>query len=113
MTGYWFLDGEDAWTPPQDLVEFMDAGEPPVYIGFGSMAGRSPEELSRLIVEALARCGRRGVLLTGWGGLHAGQAPDNVFVAESIPHSWLFPRTAAVVHHGGAGTTASPGPPGW
>ncbi len=106
VIGYLFLDAQPDWQPPSALQAFLEAGEPPVYIGFGSMAGRTPEELARLIVEALARCGRRGVLLTGWGGLNAGQAPDNVFVAESIPHSWLFPRMAAVVHHGGAGTTA-------
>ena len=58
------------------------------------------------ILEALAKSGQRGLLLTGWGGLRAELVPDNVFVVDSAPHSWLFPRMAAVVHHGGAGTTA-------
>ena len=84
----------------------MAAGEPPVYIGFGSMAGRNPEQLAMLILEALAKSGQRGLLLTGWGGLRPELVPDNVFVLDSAPHSWLFPRMAAVVHHGGAGTTA-------
>ena len=106
VTGYLFLDAQTDWQPPPALQAFLDVGEPPVYIGFGSMAGRTPDELARLVMDALARSGRRGVLLTGWGGMDAGQATDSVFVAESIPHSWLFPRMAAVVHHGGAGTIA-------
>lgn len=106
VTGYFFLDTHSDWQPPSELKAFLEAGEPPVYIGFGSMAGRNPEQLARLIIEALAKSGQRGVLLTGWGGLRATLAPDNVFVLDAAPHSWLFPRMAAVVHHGGAGTTA-------
>ncbi len=106
VTGYLFLDARDDWQPSSELVAFLEAGAPPVYIGFGSMAGRNPERLAGLVVEALARSGQRGLLLTGWGGLRADQVPDNVFVADSVPHIWLFPRMAAVVHHGGAGTTA-------
>ena len=70
------------------------------------MAGRNPEQLATIIMEALAKSGQRGLLLTGWGGLRTELVPDNVFVVDSAPHSWLFPRMAAVVHHGGAGTTA-------
>jgi sterol 3beta-glucosyltransferase len=88
------------------LEEFLNAGEPPVYVGFGSMGGREPERLAGLIFEALLESGQRGVLLTGWGGIRAQAIPENVFVLESAPHRWLFPRMAAVVHHGGAGTTA-------
>ncbi len=106
VTGYCFLDAQSDWRPPAELTAFLAAGEPPVYIGFGSMAGRNPEQLGRLAIEALAQSGRRGVLLTGWGGLRAGLVPDTVFVADAAPHSWLFPRMAAVAHHGGAGTTA-------
>ena len=89
-----------------ELNAFLDGGDPPVYFGFGSMAGRNPDQLARLIMEALAKSNQRGLLLTGWGGLRAELIPDNVFVLDSAPHSWLFPRMAAVVHHGGAGTTA-------
>ena len=71
------------------------------------MAGRNPEQLARLTLEALAKSGQRGLLLTGWGGLRTDLAQDNVFVVDSAPHSWLFPRMAAVVHHGGAGITIS------
>jgi sterol 3beta-glucosyltransferase len=106
VTGYLFLDTLPGWQPPHDLLAFLDAGDPPVYIGFGSMAGRNPEQLTILTLEALARSGRRGLLVTGWGGLQASQVPDSVFVTDAAPHSWLFPRMAAVVHHGGAGTTA-------
>lgn len=106
ITGYFFLDPQNDWQPPAKLKAFLEAGNPPVYVGFGSMAGRNPEQYAALVLEALAKSGQRGLLLTGWGGLRATSVPDSVFVADSAPHSWLFPRMAAVVHHGGAGTTA-------
>jgi sterol 3beta-glucosyltransferase len=106
VTGYLFPDTHTDWQLSPELMAFLESGAPPVYIGFGSMAGRDPEQLARLAVEALAKSNQRGLLLTGWGGLHAEMAPDNVFVVDSAPHSWLFPRMGAVVHHGGAGTTA-------
>jgi len=106
ITGYLFLDPQPDWQPSPELQTFLEAGLPPVYIGFGSMAGRNPEQLASLTLEALAKSGQRGLLSTGWGGLHAKNVPDTVFVIGSAPHSWLFPRMAAVVHHGGAGTTA-------
>jgi len=106
VTGYFYLDTQAGWQPSPELMAFLEAGDPPVYIGFGSMAGQEPEKLAGLILEALAKSGQRGLLLTGWGGLRTETTPDNVFVVGSAPHSWLFPRMAAVVHHGGAGTTA-------
>jgi UDP:flavonoid glycosyltransferase YjiC (YdhE family) len=106
VTGYFFPDIPSDWKPSPELKAFLEGGDPPVYIGFGSMAGRSPEKLASLILEALAKSGQRGLLLTGWGGLSANLTTDSVFVVDSAPHSWLFPRMAAVVHHGGAGTTA-------
>ncbi len=107
LSGYWFLDGEDAWTPPQDLVEFLDAGEPPVYVGFGSMAGRDPARMTREVVAALEQAGVRGILASGWGGLDTAGLPDSVLAITEAPHDWIFPRVSAVVHHGGAGTTAA------
>lgn len=104
-TGYWFPDLPAGWHPQPALEAFLARGAPPVYVGFGSMAGRRPEQLARLVLEALARSGQRGVLLTGWGGIQALDVPDTVLVIDSAPHAWLFPRVAAVVHHGGAGTT--------
>lgn len=106
VTGYFFLDDPNDWQPPSALKAFLEAGDPPVYVGFGSMAGSTPERRAGTVLEALARSGQRGLLLTGWGGLRTESTPDNVFVLDSAPHSWLFPRMAAVVHHGGAGTTA-------
>jgi UDP:flavonoid glycosyltransferase YjiC (YdhE family) len=107
ITGYWFLDEAQDWSPPPGLPEFLDAGERPIYIGFGSMGNRKPEEVTRIVLEALAQTGQRAVVASGWGGLSRQDLPDRVFMVESIPHAWLFPRMAAVVHHGGAGTTAA------
>ena len=106
-TGYWFLDQQADWQPPSDLVDFLNAGEPPVYVGFGSMAGTDPEGKARVVLSALEQSGQRGILASGWGGLKADSLPENVFMLEQAPHDWLFPRVKAVVHHGGAGTTAA------
>ena len=107
VAGYWFLDRQATWTPPADLVAFLEAGPAPVYIGFGSMAGRRPQETTRIVRHALALSGLRAVLLRGWGGLERADFGPDVYVVDSVPHDWLFPRVAAVVHHGGAGTTAA------
>jgi sterol 3beta-glucosyltransferase len=107
VTGYWFLDPPDDWQPPADLVDFLESGPPPVYIGFGSMNNRDPKAVTEIVLATLARTGHRGVLLTGWGGLDVTGLPDSVFTVSDIPHAWLFRRTAAVVHHGGAGTTGA------
>ncbi len=107
VTGYWFLDPVDDWTPPADLLEFLQAGAPPVYIGFGSMSTRNPEETTQLIVQALARTQQRAILLSGWSGLRSSNLPDTIHMLDSAPFSWLFPRMAAVVHHGGSGTTSA------
>jgi sterol 3beta-glucosyltransferase len=106
VTGYWFLDPPAGWEPPIDLVNFLQSGPPPVYIGFGSMGSSKPEETTDLIVQALAHTGQRGVISSGWGGLKKADLPKTVFMIGSIPFSWLFPQMAAVVHHGGAGTTS-------
>lgn len=107
VTGYWFLDKAADWSPPRALLEFLDSGSPPVFIGFGSMTSRNPEETADLVLQAIALTGQRAILQSGWGGLSKRDLPDTVFMVDSIPHTWLFPRVAAVVHHGGAGTTAA------
>jgi UDP:flavonoid glycosyltransferase YjiC (YdhE family) len=107
IAGYWFLDDSGEWQPPAALADFLAAGPAPVYIGFGSMSTRKQEETTDLVLRALARTGQRGLLVTGWGGLGQTDLPDNIFSVESAPHDWLFPQMAAVVHHGGAGTTAA------
>jgi UDP:flavonoid glycosyltransferase YjiC (YdhE family) len=106
VCGYWFLDHLPTWEPPADLLAFLAAGPPPVFIGFGSMNNRDPEGVTNLVLEALAQTGQRGILATGWGGLHTADLPETVFPVGDTPYSWLFPKMAAVVHHGGAGTTA-------
>ncbi|MCJ7471190.1 MAG: glycosyltransferase [Actinobacteria bacterium] len=107
ITGYWFLDSATNWTPPSDLTEFIQDGPPPVYVGFGSMSSRDPEETTNLVLQALAKTKQRAIILSGWGGLYKKTLPDTVFMIDSAPFSWLFPRMAAVIHHGGAGTTAA------
>jgi vancomycin aglycone glucosyltransferase len=98
-TGAWFAPDE---TPlPEDLQRFLETGEPPVYVGFGSM--RAPQETGPLLVEAVRRLERRSILSQGWASLAA--PGDDCLVVGDVSHERLFPRVAAVVHHGGAGTT--------
>ncbi|MEA5466441.1 glycosyltransferase [Leptothoe sp. PORK10 BA2] len=107
ITGYWFLDETPDWTPPTALLEFLERGAPPIFIGFGSMVSRNPEETADLVLQALKLTGQRAILQSGWNGLSKADIPDTVCMVDAIPHAWLFPRVAAVVHHGGAGTTAA------
>jgi UDP:flavonoid glycosyltransferase YjiC (YdhE family) len=106
-TGYWFLDRPPGWQPPKQLEDFLVAGETPVYVGFGSMNSRDPQAATQLVCQALERAERRGVLITAVGDLHKAALPAHVFAADSLPHDWLFGHVSAVVHHGGAGTTAA------
>ncbi len=107
LTGYWFLDRPSEWAPPRELADFLASGPKPICVGFGSMPSADPERTTELFARALTRTRQRGILLTGWGGLARTELPDHVIAVESAPHDWLFPRVAAVVHHGGAGTTAA------
>lgn len=107
ITGYWFLDEADDWQPPTALLDFLQSGSPPVYIGFGSMSNQNPEQTADLVIQALALANQRAVLLSGWGGLKKDNVPESIFMIDSIPHSWLFPRVSAVIHHGGASTVAA------
>jgi UDP:flavonoid glycosyltransferase YjiC (YdhE family) len=104
VCGYWFLDPPASRRQPAGLEDFLADGEPPVVVTFGSMALLDPEGLTRTAVEALRLVGRRGVLL---GPLAAGPTAGDMFDVADVPSSWLFHRAAAVVHHGGAGTTAA------
>jgi sterol 3beta-glucosyltransferase len=105
LCGYWTLPADLRWQPDRRLVEFLAAGPAPVFVGFGSMRPRDPERASAIVVEALRRANQRGVVAAGWAGLAASE--DDVLIVDDVPHDWLFPRCAAVVHHGGAGTTAT------
>ncbi|MCP3800680.1 glycosyltransferase [Allokutzneria sp. A3M-2-11 16] len=106
-TGFWFLPAADSWSPSEQLRRFLDAGPPPVYIGFGSMAGPQASRTGTIVADAVRRAGVRAVLATGWGGLGETESSDEILVIDQAPHDWLFPRTSAIVHHGGAGTTAA------
>jgi sterol 3beta-glucosyltransferase len=108
ITGYWFLEPPAEWRPNADLAEFLASGPPPIYVGFGSMPHRTPERNTRNVLRALELSGQRGVLMVGGGGaITRMPASRDVFFLNSAPHGWLFPQMAAVVHHGGAGTTAA------
>jgi UDP:flavonoid glycosyltransferase YjiC (YdhE family) len=106
VTGYWFLD-DAGWVMPPSLRGFLEAGPPPVYVGFGSIPSMDPVRTTTMIVDALAVVGQRGILASGWGGLAAAPLAEHVYVLDAAPHDRLFPHVAAVVHHGGAGTTAA------
>lgn len=106
VTGYWFLPAEEAWSPPAALEEFLASSKPAVCVGFGSMANADPRAVGAMVRRAAERAGVRAVLLSGWGGLDAERGGD-VFVADAVPHDWLYPRVRGVVHHGGAGTTGA------
>lgn len=106
VTGYWFLDDEE-WLPSPSLKGFLQAGPPPVYVGFGSIPSADPMQTTAMVVEALAMAGVRGILASGWGGLAAMPLSDQVYMLDAAPHNRLFPHVSAVVHHGGAGTTAA------
>lgn len=108
VTGYWFADLPNGWEPSPELSAFLNDGPPPVYVGFGSMTGGDPEGTLKIILKALELSRQRGVLLSGWAGLGEGyKLPEYAYAVQSVPHSWLFPRVAAVIHHGGAGTTGA------
>lgn len=102
--GYWLLDEHD-WQPPDDLMRFLESGDPPVFIGFGSMPMRDPQATTQIILEAVQQAGVRCILSSGWGKLGEIALPETVFRLEYAPYAWLFPQMAAVVHHGGSGTT--------
>ncbi|OKI13211.1 glycosyltransferase [Streptomyces sp. CB03911] len=105
VTGYWWPPRPDGWSPPAELADFLQAGPPPVFIGFGSMAPGEGERLSELVAAAVKQAGVRAVVQAGWAGLSGGG--DDLLAIGDVPHDWLFPRTAAVVHHAGAGTTGA------
>lgn len=105
IVGNWWPQHDPDERLPARVEDFLAAGPPPVLIGFGSMAAGEGERLSELAVAALRRAGLRGVLQSGRAGLAA--SGDDVLTVGELPHALLFPRTAAVVHHAGAGTTAA------
>jgi UDP:flavonoid glycosyltransferase YjiC (YdhE family) len=106
-TGFMFLEEQHSWEPPPALVDFLNSGDQPICIGFGSMIGNNLENITRIVVEAIQMSGRRAVMLSGWAGIGDVELGNNIYRVEAAPHEWLFPRVSTVVHHGGAGSTAS------
>ncbi|KZV24297.1 hypothetical protein F511_01779 [Dorcoceras hygrometricum] len=108
VVGFCFLDLASNYEPPQSLLEWLEDKEKPIYIGFGSLPVEEPERMTEIIVQALEITGQRGIINKGWGGLgNLAEPKDFVYLLENCPHDWLFTRCQAVVHHGGAGTTAA------
>jgi len=104
ICGFFFRE-PGPYTPDPDLDAFLRAGPPPIYIGFGSIVMDDPERISRMLLDAITMCGVRAIISRGWSKLD-GPPMNNVFYVGDCPHEWLFQHVAAVVHHGGAGTTS-------
>lgn len=107
IAGFSFMKSPSTYTPPDDLARFLAAGPPPVYIGFGSIVVDDPEALTKMIFGAVAKAGVRAIVSRGWGKIGGDEVPDSIYMVGDCPHDWLFERVSAVVHHGGAGTTAA------
>ncbi|SER52483.1 glycosyltransferase [Mycolicibacterium nivoides] len=107
VVGYWWPERATGWQPPTELVDFLDAGPPPIVIGFGSTVNSraQAQQLSTLVAQAIRRAGARAVIQSGWAGLDFGG--DDAIAVGEVPHDWLFAQAAAVVHHCGAGTAAA------
>jgi sterol 3beta-glucosyltransferase len=105
VVGYWWPPRPPGWEPPAELVGFLEAGPPPVFIGFGSHGHGAAEQIGEIVTAAVRRAGVRAIVQAGWAGLSG--AGTDVLTVDGVPHDWLFPRTAAIVHHGGAGTTGA------
>ncbi len=106
FTGVWFLD-EPEYTPPTALHDFLENGAPPLVVSFGSMGGTNAKETTELLIAAIKKTGQRAIIQSGWGQLGLNAEVPDIFFADYVPHRWLFPRASCIVHHGGAGTTAS------
>lgn len=105
QSGYWFVEEPYEYIPTNELTDFLNSGEKPVYIGFGSMTSLEKyEDLFEIAIQAIVKTGKRGIIC-GMG--KPSDLPNNIIAIDNIPHSWLFERVSAVCHHGGAGTTAA------
>ncbi|XP_024521786.1 sterol 3-beta-glucosyltransferase UGT80A2 isoform X3 [Selaginella moellendorffii] len=109
VTGFCFLDQAHDFKPPLGLLSWLESGQPPIHIGFGSLPMQDPERTTEIIIEALKLTGQRGIISKGWAGLggESTEFPDHIYVLDEIPHDWLFPRCSGVINHGGVGTVAA------
>lgn len=105
VTGYWFLGGQGEWQPPAELVRFLESGPAPVVVGLGSTRSRNPDSFRKKVLAALQETRQRAVVVgAGW---RPQELPQGIFPLAEAPYPWLFRRAAAVIHHGGAGTTGA------
>lgn len=109
LSGFYFLTLGSSYSPEAKLRAFLDKGPPPIYIGFGSIVVDDPDAMTKMIFEAVEKAGVRALVSKGWGGLGSDKmkVPENILLIADVPHDWLFKHVSAVVHHGGAGTTAA------
>jgi UDP:flavonoid glycosyltransferase YjiC (YdhE family) len=109
VTGYWFPENEtfQVFENLEGLSHFIDSGSPPIFVGFGSMPIRDPQKTTQIVVDALQRSGRRGILSGGWGGLGEQDLPETILKVGYVPYTWLLPQVAGSIVHGGSGSTAS------
>ncbi|RSM87962.1 glycosyltransferase [Kibdelosporangium aridum] len=105
--GFFYLHAQPDWSPSLELSQFLADGPPPVYVGFGSMVGSDPAKTARIVAEAIRKAEVRAVVAVGRGGIRPEVVGKDMFCLDQAPHDWLFPRMAAVVHHGGAGTVGA------
>ena len=106
VTGWYFLSKDSRYTPPPNLQAFLEAGEAPICISFGSMVNRNVKEIDRIVRDALSQTGNRGIILSGWGQL-VNSSSEKILYLEATPHDWLLPQCKLIIHHGGAGTTSA------
>jgi vancomycin aglycone glucosyltransferase len=105
QTGAWIVPDERPLPP--ELTAFLDAGTPPVYVGFGSMPIRRSADIARAAIEAIRAQGRRALIGRGWAALTPIDDRDDCLAIDEVNQQTLFSRVAAVMHHGGAGTTTT------
>lgn len=106
ISGFFFLNKANTYKPDSDLQAFLDAGPPPIYIGFGSIVADDPPKFTKLLFDAVKKAGVRALVSKGWSKIGGDDVPENIFMLGNVPHDWLFQHVSAVVHHGGAGTCA-------
>ncbi len=109
VVGYWFVEEPREWQPPQELLTFLETGSPPLVVSLGAMSlGSADAQASAdLFVRALQQAGLRGII-QGWGsGIKQLVLPTTIYAAGALPHGWLLPRCAGMVHHGGFGSTSA------
>jgi len=106
VTGYYFLDVEDSYRPPNELQHFLEEGKAPICVSFGSMVNRDAERIDGIVRGALERTDNRGIILSGWSEITNRSKAGLIYLKSGL-HDWLLPRCTMIVHHGGAGTTSA------